>query len=262
MTITEAIQKAGVERLDAEVLLAHALTKNRTWLLTHGDERIPKETLTLFQAFVKRRKKEEPVAYIVGHQEFFGRNFLVTPDVLIPRPATEGLIEATLRFLRSPKDSTEEVDTGIVVVSKSFQSTKPEIIVDIGTGSGCIAITLACEGIKQNIIGVDISSKAIEVAKGNAQALCPKHAIEFIVADGIDFVRRMDRPFLLVSNPPYIPAATKLPRSVADFEPSEALFAGSDGLSVLQPLIEAARKNSHCTGFIVECRADQNHAIL
>lgn len=255
MTIRDARQKSRLTPLDTDVLLAALLRKDRAWLLAHDDTKLSSDEEKAWQSLEERRTKGEPVAYITGEKEFFGRMFTVTHATLIPRPSTEKLVELALQFLKDGKDLTEEVDTNISIVVKKLQSKKPTVIVDIGTGSGIIAITLALEGRKETMIGVDSSHDAIDAAKKNARSL---HAtVEFVCADGIEFVKKMTEPFFLVSNPPYIPEGAKLMKDVKDYEPASALFAGADGLSVIKPLLQAAKSNVNCTGFALELQTDQ-----
>jgi release factor glutamine methyltransferase len=236
--------------------MAHAAKQNRVWVLAHDSDQLDPKTLSLFQSFSARRALGEPVAYITGRKEFFGREFFVTVDTLIPRPATEGLIELTLKFLEYPKDETLTLDMNIAGIAREFKKKKPTHILDVGTGSGCIAITLRLEGRTEKITGVDTSKAAVAVAQKNA-ALFGASNILFECADGIQFVSTLDEPFLIISNPPYIPVGTVLQKDVADFEPPQALFAGSDGLEVIRPLVKVALKNSFCTGIVLELRKDQ-----
>lgn len=247
---------SGIDRLDAEVLLSHVLKKPRSWLVAHNKDECTEQEEDLFNAYVTRRKDHEPVAYIIGHQEFYGREFLVNRYTLIPRPATEYLVEETLRFLNEQKESVCVADTDICIVSVVLQPIKPSVIIDVGTGSGCIAITLEKEGRREEIIGVDVSKQALTVAKDNAK----KHGtqnVSFVEADGAQFLESITKPFLLVSNPPYIPTNADLEPNVLNFEPKGALFAGEKGLDVIAPLMRAARKNKLCTGVVMELRADQ-----
>lgn len=260
MRIHDALLLNSIPRIDAELLLAHVLSKDRTWILAHENDVLEREAERAFKERAKRRENHEPLAYILGQKEFYGRRLIVTPDVLIPRPSTEVLIESALTFLKSPSDGVNEADSEIVVAVKKLREIRPEIIVDIGTGSGCIAITLALEGVQQEIIGVDTSAKALAVAKKNARELGAK--VSFVESDGVRYIRKFEKPFLLVSNPPYIPEKTKLPRDVSDFEPALALFAGKDGTDVLVPLAKACRENPFCSGFVIECRSDQVSAML
>ncbi|MFA5800526.1 MAG: peptide chain release factor N(5)-glutamine methyltransferase [Candidatus Peribacteraceae bacterium] len=261
MTIRELCVSAGVDHLDAELILAHILKKPRTWLLAHDDEELDPSLEKRFGKFLARRKKGEPIAYITGEKEFFGRSFRVTTDVLIPRPATEGLVELALKYLSKPATVLTVLDSGIVGIAKVLHTGSWNTIVDIGTGSGCIAITLALEGRKERIIGVDTSPEALNIARENAERLGIRDRVTLACADGPGFVSGCMEPFVLIANPPYIPAETELHRSVRDFEPSAALFAGPDGLAVLRPLALAARNNPACKGIVLELREDQVDAI-
>ncbi|MCC7230954.1 MAG: peptide chain release factor N(5)-glutamine methyltransferase [Fimbriimonadaceae bacterium] len=202
------LQSAGIEsaKLEAQVLAAHVLNTNRTWILTHPTEEfydLAAETL------LQRREGREPLAYIVGRREFFGRMFRVRPGVLIPRQETETLLEAALASLESGP------------------------ILDIGTGSGCLAITLKLERPEVNVTGLDISPIALDVASGNAESLGAE--VDWVQSDLFECIR--GRHFeIIVSNPPYIGIAEPLIPEVRDFEPGSALFAGKDGLDFYRRL--------------------------
>lgn len=200
-------------RLTAEVLLAHAIGRDRAWLYAHSDEQLRELWWIHYGRYLHERIEGKPTQYITGHQEFYGRDFRVTPDVLIPRPETEHVIEAAIPHARGK-------------------------ILDIGTGSGAIAITLALE-TKAPVIATDISPDAIRVAAANAKRL---HApVDFVACDLASALA--DRSFdLVVSNPPYVPTSDALPREVREHEPALALYAGEDGLEMYARVIpEAAR---------------------
>lgn len=270
MRIRDTLATAGIDKLDAEVLMAAALRKNRSWVLAHDDMDLTGEAAERFADFVRRRRDHEPVAYILGEKEFYGRNFIVTQDVLIPRPSTETLVEETLRFLENPSFFEHEPDTGISVIGVPLRKKNPAIIIDVGTGSGVIAITLLLESTpprvrtpwKGDIVALDTSEKALAVAKQNAERHQTGSRIKFLQMDGAEFVRTFPRPFLIVSNPPYIPQGEKLKPDVTDYEPKQALFAGDDGLDVLLPLVEAARENPECVGMVLELRTDQVSSVV
>jgi release factor glutamine methyltransferase len=206
-------------RLTAEVLLAHAIGCQRSWLFAHSDEELRELWWIHYGRYLHQRLSGMPTQHITGKQEFFGRDFRVTPDVLIPRPETEHVIEAALKCTAAAAGVT---------------------ILDIGTGSGAIAVTLALE-TKSRVAATDISRAALMVAQQNSFRLEAK--VDFIECDlgcalsnsGFD---------LVVSNPPYVPEADRatLQREVRDHEPALALFAGVDGLAIYRRLIpEAAR---------------------
>ena len=195
-------------RLDAEVLLSHVLRQERIYLYVHFDEPMEQNELSKFREYVKKRAQHVPIAYIIGEREFMGLPFKVTKDTLIPRPDTEILVENVLNNV----DKDKEIE-----------------IVDIGTGSGAIILSLLVNLPKAQGKTVDISSKAIEVAKENAVNLQVNDRCEFFVGDL--FAPLNDNKFdVIVSNPPYIPNNQEIEAMVKDNEPHVALFGGNDGL--------------------------------
>jgi len=210
-------EDAGIlaPRLTAEVLLAHAIGCQRSWLFAHSDEELKELWWIHYGRYLHRRLEGMPTQYITGTQEFFGRDFRVTSDVLIPRPETEHLIETALKY---PADT----------------------ILDIRTGSGAIAITLALE-TEARLTAADISFAALNVARTNSRRLAA--LVDFVHCDLGSSL--LDRSFdLIVSNPPYVAEADRntLQKEVRDHEPALALFAGVEGLAVYARLIpEAAR---------------------
>lgn len=259
MTIAEALRESGLESVDAELLAGFELHHDRTWVLAHAHDSFDSPYLDSFFYLAERRKRGEPIAYILGEKEFFGRMFHVTPDTLIPRPATEGLVRITLDLLQGKNvESIQNIDSKIVawsVVRANAQDVR--LIVDIGTGSGCIGVSLACERPDLHIIATDISQKSLEIAQDNTMKHDVGDRITFRLGSGLIAGEPIDQPFLLVSNPPYIPDHVQLERDVADFEPHTALFAGKNGTDVLYPLINEALAHPLCRGFVVECREEQ-----
>lgn len=214
------LENAGVPeaRRDASSLLEFILAKDRTFLVAHAEDPVSAESLSRFQESVERRAAGEPLQYITGVQDFFGREFRVTRDVLIPRPETELLVEAAIEVSRD---------------ASTF-------VCDVGTGSGCIAVTLLCEIAKARAVAVDKSPAALEIAKLNARNLSVADRTEFFVSDCFDALNPRDYQFdLVVSNPPYVPAdmLPGLQREVKDHEPLVALSPGDDGLSIIRRLI-------------------------
>ncbi len=234
VTILEAInsaalklEKAGITsaRLDAEVLLCHTLGKDRAWLLAHMPESMGKRSGTDFEKAVKRRARREPLQYITGMQEFWGLEFRVTPDVLIPRPETELIIESALAALK--------------------KGSRPATIIDLCTGSGCIAVSLAKESPSVRVFATDKSAKALAVARQNASANGVADLIRFCEGDLFDPLEKLDiegQVELIVSNPPYVPSGDfgSLQPEVRDYEPSLALFAGPDGTELHRRIISVA----------------------
>ena len=213
--IGEATPKIG--RFEAMILLAHILGKPKEYLIAHDDEELPDTTLMTFDVYVSMRLDGVPVAYLTGRQEFFGRYFTVDHNVLIPRPDTEVLIEQAL--IVAPE--------------------KPEIL-DMGTGSGCIAVTLAKECPGARVTATDVSEEALAIARGNAEALGAE--VEFRKGSWWEAVPEGARYDLIVSNPPYIPQAQldALQREVRDFEPRMALDGGADGLDFYRRIAQGA----------------------
>jgi len=204
-------------RLEARVLTAHALGVSRAWLIAHDQDALNPNQIDAMENLIARRERGEPVAYILGEKEFYGRMFRVTPDVLIPRPETELLLEAA--FERLPKDQALDV-------------------LDIGAGSGCISITVALERPIWSVTAVDISYSTLCIARENAQRLGARVCI--LQSDLYDALgaRRFD---LILSNPPYITQDDPhLQQGDVRFEPMLALASGEDGLDALRRLIQAA----------------------
>ena len=230
MTIRELLQQAipqladaGVDtpRLDAELLLTHLLNQTRGWLWAHADDAVPDETVAEFERLLARRLRREPLPYILGEWEFYGRSFLVTPDVLIPRPETELLVELVLAWARRHD---------------------ARLIADVGTGSGAIAITLAAEMPSLRVVAIDLSPAALTVARRNAERLGVSERIEFLPGDLLQPLRDASRGPLdaIAANLPYI-AAEEYPQlmpEVRDYEPSQALLAEECGLALIRRLIQ------------------------
>jgi release factor glutamine methyltransferase len=203
--------------LDARVLAERTLDWDTARYLTHANEEEPEGFAERFEALVARRAVREPTAYLVGRREFCGLDFQVTPAVLIPRPETELIVEAALA---------------------SFSRSSSLDIADVGTGSGCLAVTLARERPASRVLATDISSEALDVARLNARRLGVAARVELLETD---LLTGVEREFdLIVSNPPYVPEhdRAQLQPEVRDYEPSRALFAGHDGLSVIRRLID------------------------
>jgi release factor glutamine methyltransferase len=205
-------------RADAELLLLHLLGKNKAWLMTHLDGELAANTAARYIELLERRGKGEPIQYITGETEFYGLTFHVTRDVLIPRPETEHLVEKT-------------VEQGA-----HFHGPR---IVDIGTGSGAIAVALAHKLSRASITAIDLSAPALAVARRNAKQ--NDVSIRFLEGDLLAPVAGEHFDFI-VSNPPYVPTVDRASLSVEvrDYEPAMALFAGDDGLEVYRNLIPAA----------------------
>jgi len=207
----------GASRLTAEVLLCHALRRERAYLYAHSRDSLTELHWIHYGRYLHDRLKGKPTQYITHKQEFYGREFYVDDRVLIPRPETEHLVEVALRYLKDQPQA---------------------ITLDVGTGSGAIAATLALE-MERGVFASDISRSALEVASRNAKRLQAR--VEFFESDLAQAVRPCSID-LLVSNPPYVPGADQanMQREVRDWEPHVALFAGDSGLEIYSRLIGQA----------------------
>lgn len=219
-------QTSPTPRLDAELLLAHTLGWSRLRLLIEGGTCVNPDAERTFREFVTRRGGHEPVAYITGSKEFWGLDFVVTPDVLIPRPDTEILVEEALRLLSAlPRPVTSE---------------DPYRIVDLGTGSGCIAIAVAYEagkrGIPVSVVAIESGERALAVARYNAERLGV--TIEFIHTSWVASFLPVPTFDLILSNPPYIDPIDTDRSPETEHEPKSALYAGEEGLADIRHLLE------------------------
>ena len=263
MTVSEAAALFP-SRADAEVLLAHALKRPRAWIFAHPEHVLsPVEEKAVQEAAV-RRNAGEPVFYIIGKREFRGLSFAVDRHVLIPRPATESLVDLALEWWQEPFDVVRAVDSGIVAVGLSFGRRGPtRSIADIGTGSGCIAIALAVGLPQMRIVATDTSDTALNVAKNNAKYHAVTDRVTFLHGGYLEPIALEGEPFVVVSNPPYIPlGAEEVDNDTHVHEPHEALYAGENGTDVLAELVLQARTHPQCRGVLVECREDQVAALV
>ena len=230
MQLKQALQRAiedltshdvGSPRLNAETLLMFTLGCDRAYLYAHPERKLTAEEDERYSQIVSERASGKPSQYIIGHQEFWGLDFLVSPAVLIPRPETEHLIEVALELAAARKSSPR--------------------IVDVGTGSGCIALTLAHELPQAEVHGTEISNEALDIARINRERLdlgrVKLHRCDLL--EGLDAEGQFD---LIISNPPYVSEAEpeKVQRQVRDFEPKVAVFAGPTGLEIYRRLIPQA----------------------
>jgi len=219
--VNAAIAQLGespTARRDAELLMMRAVGRDRAWVLTHADAELTAKQNSEFESWVERRARHEPVQYILGETEFYGLTFRVTPDVLIPRPETEHVVEAVL---------------GRVEREAAVR------ICDVGTGSGAIAVTLAHALPRAQVTALDISAAALEVAKENASRHGVGGRVRCVESDLLSAVRG-EKFDVVVSNPPYVREDEVLEAQVREFEPRVALFAGRTGLEVYRRLIPEA----------------------
>lgn len=217
---TELLQRNGIEeaRREAGSLLAFALKKDKTFLIAHDNYVLSEKETSVFKEVVARRASREPFQYITGKQEFWGLDFIVTPDVLIPRPETEIIVENAIEFLKD----------------KEFPT-----FCEVGIGSGCISVSILHEMKAANAVGLDISEKALQIAQMNAEKHEVEERLQLKLSDVFSGLEE-EKFILIVSNPPYIPSQEifNLQPEVRDFEPLNALTDGENGLSIIEKIVK------------------------
>lgn len=229
------LAESGIDSptLEAQLLAAHAMNGSRSWILTHGESEIADSA----EEFLHRRLSHEPLAYILGWREFFGRKFAVDHRVLIPRHETELLVELAIGFL----------------------SSTPAKVLDWGTGSGCIGITIALERTNCSVSAIDCSESALMVAEQNAQTLGAK--VRFLITNG--FASLDGETFdCIVANPPYVGEQDLLPIEIESFEPSVALYSDEGGTAIYRKIAEDAKEHLNVGGkMFLEIGAGQAEAV-
>jgi release factor glutamine methyltransferase len=244
VTVRRALTQCGLVPIDAQVLLAHVLGKGRAWLAAHGDEPLSGEEADAFLALARRRREGEPVGYLTGIREFWGLPLAVSPAVLLPRPETETVVEIALARLAVERDTR---------------------VLDLGTGSGAIALAIAHERPHAQVLATDTSAAALVVARDNAQRLGLAN-VEFLQSDWFASVPAMwhRAPFdLVASNPPYVVAGDPhLADGDLRFEPAAALTPGGDGLDAIRRIVAGAGGRLVAGGtLVVEHGYDQVDAV-
>ena len=240
------LRQAGVPeaRREAASLLAHVIARDRTFILTHAEDKPAAADLQRFRSLIERRAMGEPLQYIIGHQEFFSLDFEVTPDVLIPRPETELLVETALDLLGAES---------------------APLICDVGTGSGCISIVILHERRDARALGLDVSLPALHIAARNATRHSVRERFALVGSDGFTALDSATARFaMIVSNPPYVAARDLegLQREVRDYEPHVALTPGPDGLRIIRHLVADAPRFLLPGGYLLlEIGFDQHSAV-
>jgi len=241
----ETLNSAGIKepRMEAVSILGHIIGRDRTFMIAHADDDLAEEHVQTFDQLVTRRAKGEPLQYLTGHQEFFKLEFEVAPGVLIPRPETEIIVEAALEVSRN------EVSP---------------FILDVGTGSGCIVVSLLDELRNARGVATDISKEALYIARRNAQRHQVIDRLTLVQTNGLSAFPKSPAFSLIVSNPPYIreDEIEGLQREVRDHEPLAALVSGADGLSHIRDLLREAASHLRKGGyFIFEIGFGQREAV-
>lgn len=242
------VSNSGEAKLDAQLLLQHTLNVNRAWLIAHENENLVPEKLAEFNSLIERRAKGVPIAYILGEREFYGLNFMVTPDTLIPRADTETLVEIALAKIAVDKvithTSFRSMSESSVFRADNYKTLDSDIrrndgvtVLDLGTGSGAIALAIAKHRPQAQVIAVDASQAALAVAQRNAEHLQISN-VQFLLSDWFSALEQV-RFDVIVSNPPYIEQDdTHLTQGDLRFEPISALASGQDGLDDIRTIID------------------------
>ena len=227
-----SVSGSETARLDSQVLLAHVLNQGRSWLFAHHDHELSDGDCRRYADLITRRRRREPVAYLLGRKEFYGLEFAVDQRVLIPRPETELLVD-------------------LVLAQISDRAGRPVVVADVGTGSGAIAITVAVHAPEAKVYGIDISRDALDVAEENKRRLSPEGGPLFLEGD---LLSTLPEPAdVIVANLPYIADEEYfgLQSDVRDYEPPLALQAGSEGLDLIERLLEQLSSKVHSSGAVL-----------
>jgi release factor glutamine methyltransferase len=256
----DALSESESARLEAELLLAEALRLDRRNLYLNPEMLLESQAEAKFRSLLARRRRGEPVAYITGRREFWSLDFTVTPAVLVPRPETEILVESAVSLLSEPP-----LNLPLGKGEKKRGSRRLRIL-DLGTGSGAVAVSLAQEISHAEIWATDISSDALDIARANARRYGFERRIHFFSGDLFEPVRDLQECFdAIVANPPYVRRADldSLPRDVRDFEPRVALDGGADGLDFYRRIVPQAPRYLAAGGFLaLEIGADLGDDVV
>ncbi len=245
VSASQRLSEAGCDtpRLDAQVILAHVLGQDRSWLFAHHDYQLSDQEIERYTELIARRARREPVAYLIGRKEFYGLEFLVDRRVLIPRPETELLVDAALGQIAS-------------------RSREPVLVADVGTGSGAIAVAVAVNAPGSRVYAVDISPEALAVARENLRRLDGDGRVRLFLGD---LLTPLPEPVdIIVANLPYIPVKVleTLDPDVRDYEPPMALAGGEEGLQQIERLLEQAPRFLKPDGTILlEIGHDQGEVV-
>lgn len=241
--IAQRLRAAGIEsaRLDAVMIIGHVLNRSREWLLAHDDALVSSEDSRRVEELALRRTKREPLAYIMGYKEFYGRRFMVTSDVLIPRPESEVMIDMLSDVVARGNTQT------IGDTAKCNYSSRAYRLIDVGTGSGCLGITAKLERPELNVTLSDISDKALEIARKNAEQLSAD--VGLVRSNLMENVSgKFD---IILANLPYVNPNWDYLSPELKYEPDLALYASDDGLALIYKLINQAPAHLARCGYII-----------
>lgn len=237
------LKAANIEsaHLDCQILLEHVLKKERSWIKAHNDESLSTDDLRKLDSYITQRQKRTPLAYIIGAKEFYGRSFLVNESVLIPRPESESIIE---------------------LIKETSKATDINTVFDIGTGSGCLAITIKKELPDIHVTGIDISGAALQVAQKNARQLTAQIQWKQLdIEEGGLPPMPKTRPYVIVANLPYVPEGLITSPEITQ-EPGIALFSGADGLDHYRTLWQKISAAKNKPFAIITESLEGQHAAL
>jgi release factor glutamine methyltransferase len=278
MNIGSWLNNSKIDRLDAELLLAHVLEQRREWILAHTEYELDEKILKQLNSLASKVLQNTPLAYILGYKEFYGRKFIVTPDVLIPRPETEQLVEVVLSLRRAKQcGNPDKVKTGLDRHADKSARDGGVSIIDVGCGSGCIGITLKLERPELDVTLSDISENALKVAKQNWLTLCHCETSGEAIQSGSrccarddevrfiqsDLLKNVSGKFdIIVANLPYVSRKWQVSPSTK-YEPSAALFADDDGQELIKKLLEQTPKYLAQNGYVaLEADKRQHRSII
>lgn len=268
---TNELKKSNIKTvsLDVMLLLEKTFKKDRSYILTHDLEPLINSEYSKFRKLLLRRKKGEPIAYILGHKEFYGYDFLVNKNVLIPRPETELLVENAIKFIKCHLDESARKQSGLPQSQKRLRNNRNRNfnIIDVGTGSGCIIISLLKElknsntnypPLTINCYASDISKKALYVAKKNVKLYKINKQIRFFYSDLFSNSRMPNKYDLIIANLPYVPKSISNLKSHTSnlkngiyFEPEKAIFAENNGTEIIKRFLDQAKNRINKNGLIL-----------
>jgi release factor glutamine methyltransferase len=259
VNLSTILQSYSIPIREGHIIASKILNVDRSHILAfYSSLFCTDEQSILLHAAYQRLQNGEPIQYILGSKEFYGHDVYIDHRVLIPRPCTEQLVEMYIQWHKNPLQTftSKEIDSEICAVLYAKNTQTPDYLMDIGTGSGCIAISLGLELPNLQIIATDSSKDALEVARINRDKHAVKN-IELCLECEFESISQCTVPFFVISNPPYIPNHRNAAKNVHNFEPHSALYADNNGRAVLESICVLVKNNPQCIGCILECEQHQ-----